>query len=225
MSILTLYHGSSKIISSPQLERSDPCNDFGPGFYCTDSESDAGKWACRRGSGGFINRYRIDTEGMDILDLSSEDYGLMFWLSVVCTNRSFRITSPNAARFIDHMKTYFRVIPDNYDIIIGNRCDESYFTFVRSFLKGEISYRQLKSLIGPGKAGQQIVLRSEYALSSLRFDTCMRADAESNYPKRKIRDYNIRTVWKAQLEIGDEDGLFMNDLLREGVRPGDARIQ
>ena len=34
---LTLYHGSSFIIEQPQFGKGNPFNDYGLGFYCTET--------------------------------------------------------------------------------------------------------------------------------------------------------------------------------------------
>ena len=224
MSNLTLYHGSKKIISVPDITKGVLYNDFGPGFYCCESPENAGEWACHRGSGGFINRYVIETDGLNILDLSSEHHTLMNWLAVVLENREFRISSANVGRFVNHLKNYFRPDIEGSDIIIGTRCDDSNFSFVRLFLDEKLSYGQLMSLVRNGSAGAQVVIRSERAYDRLRFETCSRADADVYYPKRKKKDYNSRITCIAQMEIGDRDGLFMHQLLREEVRPGDSRL-
>ncbi len=41
----TLYHGSDHIISTPQFHGGKPHNDYGYGFYCTESCEMAKEWA------------------------------------------------------------------------------------------------------------------------------------------------------------------------------------
>lgn len=48
-----------------------------------------------------------------------------------------------------------------YDMIIGYRADDSYFSFVRSFLSNEISLKQLNYAMALGELGKQYVLKSQ----------------------------------------------------------------
>lgn len=43
---IILYHGSDKIIEKPEFGKGKAHNDFGLGFYCTESEDLAKEWAC-----------------------------------------------------------------------------------------------------------------------------------------------------------------------------------
>ncbi len=57
---LTIYHGSPQIIKSPELSKGKPNNDYGRGFYCTESMELAKEWACSSETDGFANRYSFD---------------------------------------------------------------------------------------------------------------------------------------------------------------------
>lgn len=43
---MIIYHGSNKIISNPQYGLGKIHNDYGQGFYCTESIELAKEWAC-----------------------------------------------------------------------------------------------------------------------------------------------------------------------------------
>lgn len=43
---LTLYHGSTLIIEHPQFGKGNPFDDYGRGFYCTETLEVAKEWAC-----------------------------------------------------------------------------------------------------------------------------------------------------------------------------------
>jgi len=57
---LLLYHGSTKIIDSPEFGKGNPHNDYGPGFYCTENPELAKEWACISRNGGFANAYAME---------------------------------------------------------------------------------------------------------------------------------------------------------------------
>ena len=50
---LTIYHGSSKIIERPDFGTGNPHNDYGLGFYCTESMELAKEWASSTETDGF----------------------------------------------------------------------------------------------------------------------------------------------------------------------------
>ncbi|MGI6071510.1 MAG: DUF3990 domain-containing protein [Lachnospiraceae bacterium] len=220
MGNIPLYHGSEKIISNPSITMGVLYNDFGPGFYCTRDPEEAARWACHRSSSGFVNEYIAETDGLNVLDLSSKGMTLLHWLAVVLTNRAFRITSPNADRFINHLNIFFRTDAENADIIVGQRCDDSYFSFVRMFLDGRLSYERLKDAMAG--AARQTVIRSEAAFERIRFVSCSLADADIHYPKRKATDDAVRErIFSAAERPGD---LYMHSIIREEVMPDDPRL-
>ena len=54
-----------------------PDDDYGTGFYCTESIELAKEWACgERGQDGYANAYTVDTNGLNILNLSDEKYNI-----------------------------------------------------------------------------------------------------------------------------------------------------
>ena len=59
-------------------------------------------------------------------------------------------------------------LPDyrNYDVIIGYRADDSYFQFAKDFIQGTISLKTLGEAMRLGKLDEQIILKSEKAISN-----------------------------------------------------------
>lgn len=57
---MKLWHGSQKIIEVPQFGLEKVHNDYGQGFYCTESLDLAKEWACSRDVDGFANRYELN---------------------------------------------------------------------------------------------------------------------------------------------------------------------
>lgn len=45
---MILYHGSDKQITVPTFGAENPRNDYGLGFYCTESIDLAKEWACQK---------------------------------------------------------------------------------------------------------------------------------------------------------------------------------
>ena len=65
--IRKLYHGSSKIIEEPIFGYGKPYNDYGLGFYCTESLEMAKEWSVGRERGGYANCYELDCTGLKSL--------------------------------------------------------------------------------------------------------------------------------------------------------------
>ena len=95
MSKLTVYHGSPVIIEKPQFGVGNPNNDYGLGFYCTETLDLAKEWACSAETDGYANKYEIDTTGLSILNLSSDEYSILHWLALLMKYRKFRISTPS----------------------------------------------------------------------------------------------------------------------------------
>ena len=74
---ITLYHGSEQLVETPTFGSGKKNNDFGLGFYCTESEELAKEWAVSSLRNGFANRYSLDTEYLKILNLNSPDYTIL----------------------------------------------------------------------------------------------------------------------------------------------------
>lgn len=89
--IICVYHGSSQIIQQPVIGKGNPNNDYGLGFYCTESVELAKEWACSTEADGFANRYAFDLNGLSILSLTGGNYHILNWLYVLLNNRKFRI--------------------------------------------------------------------------------------------------------------------------------------
>ena len=71
--LITVYHGSTQIVEVPIFGEGRKNNDFGLGFYCTESNDLAKEWAVSSLRDGFSNRYTLDTEYLNILNLNRTD--------------------------------------------------------------------------------------------------------------------------------------------------------
>ena len=71
---IDIYHGSDHIIEKPLFGEGKPYNDYGLGFYCTESIDMAKEWAVGESSNGFANCYTINCKALSILNLCNKDY-------------------------------------------------------------------------------------------------------------------------------------------------------
>ena len=220
---ITLYHGSEQIVESPTFGLGKQNNDFGLGFYCTESEELSKEWAVSSLRNGFVNRYSLDTEYLKILNLNNPDYTILNWIAVLVAHRLFSIKSPAAQQAKRYLIDNFGVNVNAYDLIIGYRADDSYFDFAASFLNNGISVQQLANAMRLGKLGEQIVIKSKYAFSLLHYDGFSIAEKEKYYVRRKARNDEADQLYSDILEE-ETDGLYILDIIRGGIQSDDPRI-
>ena len=119
----TLYHGSKERIVKPLFGAGKRGNDYGRGFYCTESEELAMEWAVGMDHDGWANVYSMKDDGLNVLDLNSEPYCLLHWLAVLLNYREFDTLTPMAYQARDYIRTAFAVDHRDCDCIIGWRAD------------------------------------------------------------------------------------------------------
>ena len=224
--IRQLFHGSPSIIEKPQFGYGKVYNDYGLGFYCTDSLEMAKEWGVAQNRNGYANRYELDCEGLKILDLNGPSFNILHWLAVLLENREFDVPSGLALEAKEYIPNTFRVDYQSQDAIIGYRADDSYFSFAQDFINGTISYRQLNNAMHLGKLGQQFVLKSKQAFDRMQFLGYEVADHDEWYAKKMLRDRSARreyfSVERNKRQRGD---LYITQILDEEMKPDDERLR
>ena len=225
MSKLVLYHGSPDIIEKPVYGKGKTYNDYGQGFYCTENLELAKEWACTEGIDGYANQYEIETNDLKILNLSSGEYTMLHWLALLMAYRKIRLSTPVMKRGAEWLKEHFLLDIDEYDVIIGYRADDSYFSFARAFVNNDISLEQLSRAMRLGKLGEQFVLKTSKPFETIKIVTYQVADNTVYYAKRKARDDGARTAYFEELEKEDINGIYMRDMIRGEVKVDDPRLR
>lgn len=210
--LITLYHGSEVIVEVPEFGKGRKNNDYGLGFYCTESEDLAKEWAVSSLNNGFVNRYTLDTEYLNILDLNGPEYTILNWIAVLVEHRLFSIKTPIARRAKRYLIDNFGVNVNAYDLITGYRADDSYFDYAEAFLNNGISVDQLAKAMQLGKLGEQIVIKSRFAFSRLKYEGFDLAARDTFYVRRKARDDEANQLFQDILEE-DDDGLYIRDIV------------
>lgn len=221
--IIKIYHGSEKIVEQPVFGEGKKNNDFGLGFYCTESEHLAKEWAVSSQRGGFANCYTLDTEYLNILNLNSPEYTILNWIAVLIQHRLFSIKSPVARRAKNYLIENFSINVNAFDVITGYRADDSYFDYAEAFLNNGITVEQLAQAMHLGKLGEQIVIKSEFAFSKLKYEGFDIAENSQYYVLRKSRDDEANQLYLKMLEE-ENDGLYIQDIMRGGITNDDPRI-
>jgi hypothetical protein len=223
--IRKIYHGSKNIIEKPIWGYGKTYNDYGLGFYCTYELDMAKEWGADVNHDGYANCYSIDCDGLTILDLNSEDYCTLHWLAVLLENREFDISSMLALEAKEYLLSNFKVDYENFDIIIGYRADDSYFSFAQDFINGTISYRQLGNAMHLGKLGQQFVLKSKKSFDRVVFERYEIASASEWYLKKMQRDKAARREYfDVERNIRQRGDIYITHILDEEVKADDPRL-
>lgn len=220
---MVIYHGSQQIVKKPIFGFGKKNNDYGRGFYCTQSIELAKEWACPIKNDGYCNKYVINLAGMNVMNLTN----ILSWLAILLENRKFDIYSTLGKNARDFIVSNF--LPDiaNVDIIIGYRADDSYFSFAEDFVNNTISLRDLNQAMKLGTLGEQVVLISERAFSQISFVESEVAQYKEYYYQRTKRDQEARFTYSNQKRnlqqlLGD---LFILDIMREDMKLDDSRLQ
>lgn len=143
-----IYHGSNVIVSRPEIMINGHYKDFGYGFYCTNLEKQAKRWALTRRGESVVNRYSYTkNEGLRICVFQemTED-----WLQFVV----------NCRRGIEHQ----------YDIVEGPMADDQIWDYVEEFMENNISKAAFWELVKFKYPTHQIVFCTESALNTLTFE-------------------------------------------------------
>ena len=227
MSKIELLHGSDHVIEKPDFRLGKTNNDYGRGFYCTRELPMAMEWACKQNTDGFVNKYSFEQDTLTILNLIEGEYNILHWMALLLKNRTFRLSNEIAIDARDYIIENFSIDLKDYDVVIGYRADDSYFSFAESFVQNGLSLRGLNQALRLGKLGEQTVLISEKAFSNLTFEGVELADKTIYYPKFIKRDSGAGETYKKEIRNSRsyKDDVFVLDILREEMKNDDPRIQ
>lgn len=220
-----IYHGSEFCIERPIYGVGKAHNDYGLGFYCTESCDMAMEWAVTEEHDGYANRYRLDLSGLAVLDLSQPPYNTLHWLAVLVRHRVFDMDGGVISSAADYLLQNFAVDCTTPDVIVGYRADDNYFSFARGFLNGSLSYAQLCRAIRLGGLGLQTVLKSPKAFAQIRPDGFERALRETCLPRRRRREDAARTEFGELMRRGFQpQELYMVNIMQQEIRGDDPRL-
>ncbi len=223
---LKLNHGSVRIVEKPKYGYGKKNNDYGQGFYCTESEELAMEWAVSFGKDGFVNKYELEAKGLEILDLSSGEFTVLHWLEILVENRTFDIQSDFGNEALRYLRANFSTDYADKDVIIGYRADDSYFSFAQDFLNNVISLDTLSKAMELGELGKQVVLKSKKAFERIKFVDAIDAKSDIWYPGKERRDRIARESYAEIRRRPWRPGeIYMMKIVEEGIKSDDARIR
>ena len=147
MEKIVVYHGSNMEVATPRIIQSGFYKDFGFGFYCTNMEKQAKRWALTRKGASVVNRYAYAEE--KTLKIKKFPNMTDEWLDFVAECRSG--------------KTH------DYDIIEGPMANDQIWNYVEGFVEGRISRKAFWELVKFDYPTHQIVFCTKDALETLKF--------------------------------------------------------
>ena len=142
------YQGDNKVLNEPKIYLDGSYKDFGYGFYCTNSEKQAKRWALTKKNRHVVNVYSYtENKNLNCLifkEMSDE------WLDFVVSSRQGE--------------------RHNYDIVEGPMADDTIWNYVDDFARGMISRTAFWELVKFKYPTHQIVFCTEAALKCLEYD-------------------------------------------------------
>lgn len=143
-----IFHGSNVEVAKPRILQNGFYKDFGYGFYRTDIEKQAKRWAITRKGESVVNKYNYTPDSkMKVLrfeEMSDE------WLDFVAACR----------KGIEH----------DYDIVEGPMADDQIWNYVEGFVSGKVPRDVFWGLVKFSYPTHQIVFCTEAALKTLTFE-------------------------------------------------------
>lgn len=143
-----VYHGSNVEVANPRIIQNGFYKDFGYGFYCTNIEKQAKRWAITRRGDSIVNKYVYSSNTSLktlVFDEMSDE-----WLQFVVDCR----------RGIEH----------KYDIIEGPMADDQIWDFVEDYMEERITKKAFWELVKFKYPTHQIVFCTDDALKTLHFE-------------------------------------------------------
>lgn len=142
-----LYHGSVEVVEFPDIRIAKFNKDFYFGFYCTNIESQAKRWATRYIGQGIVNEYSYTHD--DTLKILKFETMTEEWLDFIVLCRLGK--------------------PHDYDIVEGPMANDTIFNYVQNFVDEKISRAAFWELAKFKKPKHQISFHTAKSLTTLEF--------------------------------------------------------
>lgn len=144
---MQIYYGSNVIANQPKIITDGFYKDFGYGFYCTNFEKQAKRWALTKKNKHVVNVYSY-TENKNLNCLIFKEMSDK-WLDFVVSSRQGE--------------------RHDYDIVEGPMADDTIWNYVDDFARGMISRTAFWELVKFKYPTHQIVFCTEAALKCLEY--------------------------------------------------------
>lgn len=191
---MKLFYGSDGNLKKPIYGRGNPSNDYGLGFYLAPHKEAAKLWASRFDD-GYVITYDIDISKLNVLVLNhNTEEDVLKWLTLLIKHRFDSLERIRYKQTIDWMISKFDTDLSKYDLVIGYRADDSYFSYSVGFISGDISLETLMEAMKLGKLGLQYVLISPKAFSLIKYVKSEHVNKSGEYDefrKATLNEYHL----------------------------------
>lgn len=225
MNKIKLYHGSEFPVEKPLYKFGKTTNDYGQGFYCSNDEELAKEWACKNNIDGYVNLYELKINNLKILNLLDEKYNILNWIALLLKNRSFLVNDTLSKQTRDYIIKNFYIDVSEYDIVIGYRADDSYFSYAQSLIDNSLSIESLSKALRLGNLGLQIVLISEKSFESIEYISSKKIDSKIYNKKYVDRDKKARIDYKKLINEDALENTYIIDIIRKEIKNDDPSLR
>ena len=143
---MKIYHGGSAVVEKPEIRIGAYNKDFGQGFYCTEFQAQAERWAKRFGT-PIVSVYEYDLKSeLDMLvfhEMTDE------WLDFIAACRNGE--------------------PHTRDIVIGAMANDQVWNYVADFISGILTREQFWVLAKFKQPTHQIAFCNTNALDCIHY--------------------------------------------------------
>lgn len=154
---MKLYHGSTVIVKSPDIQSGRKATDFGKGFYTTTNFEQAKKWAIlkknrEQGEKAVVSVYEVPD------DILNREFSVLWfesatkdWLEFVVNNRKGKGKN-------------------RYDLIMGPVANDQLYATIRLYEQGVITADAAIEMLKTHKLFNQLSFHTEEVCSQLIFE-------------------------------------------------------
>jgi len=148
MQNMIIYHGSNTAVEKPRILINGHYKDFGYGFYCTNIEKQAKRWALTRRGASVVSHYQyVKSKELKILE--------------------FPDMTEESLQFVVECRSG---IEHDYDIVEGPMADDQIWDYVEDYLNKKITKEAFWELVKFKYPTHQIVFCTERALETIHFE-------------------------------------------------------
>ncbi len=187
MGVLRLYHTSHQVIEKPDIKIGRRNADFGPGFYLSDDEEFARRWARKqKGLRTRLNIYELDLDGLSVRQFSRDEE----WFETIYSNRLNRPDSLSG-----------------FDVIMGPIANDTLYDTWGIITSGFLTKDQALRLLLIGGEYRQIVVKTQKAADALRFKGAAEmTDDEIDLYRKIVREEEERFQEQFALLLNEMTG-------------------
>ncbi|MCL2028648.1 MAG: DUF3990 domain-containing protein [Bacteroidales bacterium] len=146
---MKVYHGGYIAVEKPQILKSKFPKDFGKGFYCTELEQQAVRWASR-----------YDTAVVSIYEYTSDE------------NLKTLVFAEMTEDWLDFIVDCRSGKKHDFDVVVGAMANDQIYNYISDFIDGVITREQFWVLAKFKHPTHQICFCTENALQTLQFLDC-----------------------------------------------------